>query len=198
MNNLKKNNLIKLAALSGMVFLGTGLAQATTIKSPITSTLTITTNSHLTSNVTCTVTGAPCIKFGAPNIKLNLNGFKMTGNGGPNSCVSNDAENGIDTNLKNNVSIVGPGLVRQFNGSGIVVSGNYSSVEGVAETRICENGIRVTGSHDEIEGNSISLASLVTIGSFAGIDLDGPGAFNNILNNEVVGEGKIGEGSLWG
>ena len=107
------------AALSG--FLGTGLAQATTIPSTISSTLTITTDSHLTGNVACTVTGAPCIKFGANGIKLKLNGFIITGNGGRNSCTLNFTDTGIDTNLKNNVSIQGPGLVsdwRSFVGGG--------------------------------------------------------------------------------
>jgi hypothetical protein len=69
------------AALSGMVFFGTGLAQATTIPATISSTLTISTNSQLTVDVACKVIGAPCIVFGAPGITLNLNGHTMTGNG---------------------------------------------------------------------------------------------------------------------
>jgi len=180
------------AALSGMVFFGTGLAQATTIPSTISSTLTITTDSHLTSNVRCTVTGAPCIKFGAPGIKLNLNGFIITGNGGRNSCASNFVENAIETNSKNNVSIQGPGLVRRFNGFGIVVTGDHSSVEGVAITSICAEGIRVFGSYNEVEGNSISRVSLdVTIPNhgFTGIFLGAPGGHNRVLNNEAVGAG---------
>src|SRR3984893_16074338 len=116
------------AALSGMVFLGTGLAQATTIPPTISSTLTISTDSHLTSNVSCTVTGAPCIKFGAPGIKLNLNGFIITGNGGRNSCASNFVENAIETNSKNNVSIQGPGVVRGLNGVWRMVEGEQLSV----------------------------------------------------------------------
>ena len=117
MNNLTKNILTKLAALSGMVFLGTGLAQATSIPPTISSTLTITTDSHLTSNVSCTVTGAPCIQFGAPGIKLNLNGFVITGNAGRNTCATNFVENAIDTNSENSVFIQGPGLVRNSTAS---------------------------------------------------------------------------------
>jgi len=180
------------AALSGMVFLGTGLAQATTIPPTISSTLTISTDGHLTSNVRCTVTGAPCIKFGAPGIKLNLNGFIITGNGGRNSCASNFVENAIETNSKNNVSIQGPGLVRRFNGFGIVVTGDHSSVEGVAITSICAEGIRVFSSYNEVEGNSISRVSLdVTIPNhgFTGIFLGAPGGHNRVLNNEAVGAG---------
>ena len=91
----------------------------------------------LTSNVSCTVTGVPSIKFGAPGIKLNLNGFVITGNGGRISCASNFVESAIETNSENNVFIQGPGLVRRFNGFGIVVTGDHSSVEGVAITSIC-------------------------------------------------------------
>jgi len=142
----------------------------------------------LTSNVSCTVTGAPCIKFGAPGIKLNLNGFIITGNGGRNSCASNFVENAIETNSKNNVSIQGPGLVRRFNGFGIVVTGDHSSVEGVAITSICAEGIRVFGSYNEVEGNSISRVSLdVTIPShgFTGIFLGAPD--NNLCEVSLVG-----------
>ncbi|MGH6822583.1 MAG: right-handed parallel beta-helix repeat-containing protein [Methylocella sp.] len=192
MNNLTKKNLTKLAALSGTVFFGTGLAQATTIPATISSTLTVSTDSHLTSNVSCTVTGAPCIKFGAPGIKLNLNGFIITGNGGRNTCTLNFTDTGIDTNLQNNVFIQGPGLVRRFNFVDIVVSGNNSSVEGVAITSSCLEGIRVFGSRNEVEGNSISRAGLDNslVGHFAaGIFVAAPGGNNRILNNEVVGAG---------
>jgi hypothetical protein len=59
-------NLTKLAVLTGFVFFG-GAAQATTIPSTITSTpLTITTDSQLTGNVSCTVpANTDCIIFGA-------------------------------------------------------------------------------------------------------------------------------------
>jgi parallel beta-helix repeat protein len=140
--------------------------------------------------VSCKVPGAACIKFGAPGIKLNLNGFIITGNGGRNSCASNFAENAIDTNLQNNVFIQGPGLVRKFNGFGIVVTGNNSSVEGIAITSICAEGIRVFGSYNEVEGNSVSRVSLdVTLlnHGFTGIFLGNPGGHNRVLNNEVVG-----------
>ncbi|HEY4847408.1 MAG TPA: right-handed parallel beta-helix repeat-containing protein [Methylocella sp.] len=177
------------AALSGMAFLGTGLAQATTIPATISSTLTISTDSQLTSNVRCTVTGAPCILFGAPGITLKLNGFTMTGNGVSRaSCTLAFGETGIDTNGKNNVSIEGPGVVTRFNDIGIVVSGNNSEVEGVAITSSCREGIRVLGSYNGVVGNSVSRASLS--GSFfTGIFLSNPGGNNRVLHNEFVGAG---------
>jgi parallel beta-helix repeat protein len=187
-------NLTKLAVLSGMVFLGTGVAQATTIPATISTTLTITTNSQLTVDVACTVTGAPCIQFGAPGITLNLNGHTITGNGFQDSCTLNFGEFGIFTNGNNNVFIIGPGLVRRFNGYGIVVSGNNSLVGGVAVTSICAEGIHVVGSYNVVEGNSISRVSLDTSianHGFTGIFLGAPGGNNLVLNNEAVAAGPF-------
>lgn len=187
------------AALSGMVFFGTGLAQATTIPATISSTLTITTDSQLTGNVICGITTAnPCIKFGNPGIKLKLNGFSMTGQGKRDSCTLTEGpggapgQSGIDTNGKNNVSIEGPGLVTRFNDIGIVVSGNHSEVEGVAITSSCREGIRVTGSYNEVGGNSVSRASL-SGDFFTGIFLSGDfgGGHNKVLHNEFVGAGPV-------
>jgi parallel beta-helix repeat protein len=179
-----KHNLTKLALLTGFVVLG-GAANATTIPSTISSTLTITTNSKLTTNVSCAVpAGAACIQFGASNITLNLSGFTMKGTAPSSaSCTPNGGQNGIDTNGKNNAAVRGPGLVTQFNGLGIVVSGNNSSVEGVAMTSICSEAITVSGSYNEIEGNSISRAvANPNIGAGV-ITLVGNG--NRILHNEV-------------
>jgi hypothetical protein len=184
-------------ALPGMVLLGTGVAQATDITGTIPSTLTITTDSQLTGNVICGVTTAnPCIKFGNPGIKLKLNGFSMTGQGKRDSCTLTEGpggapgQSGIDTNGKKNVSIEGPGVVTRFNDIGIVVSGNNSSVQGVAITSSCREGIRVLGSYNAVVGNSISRASLS--GSFfTGIFLSNPGGHNSVLHNEVVGAGPV-------
>jgi len=54
-------------------------AQATDIGGTISSTLTITEDSQLVDDVTCTVTAAACIAFGASGVTLDLNGFTMTG-----------------------------------------------------------------------------------------------------------------------
>ena len=80
-----------------------GPASAMDIKGTISSTLTITENSQLTGNVTCTAAGASCIKFGADNITLKLNGFSITGLADPAkgcgaiSDTTTSGENGIDT-----------------------------------------------------------------------------------------------------
>jgi hypothetical protein len=44
----------------------------------LSSTLTIKNDSQHVGNVTCSVTGAPCIAFGASGISLKLNGFSIT------------------------------------------------------------------------------------------------------------------------
>jgi hypothetical protein len=75
--------------------------------------------SRLVGDVTCQVTGAPCIAFGAPNIALNLNGFTVTGPNDPaTACkgVSVGTETGIGSNGQNNVGVRGPGLVQRFQG----------------------------------------------------------------------------------
>ena len=52
---------------------------AANISGTITATRTIMENSKLVDDVTCTVTGAPCIAFGASGLTLDLNGFSITG-----------------------------------------------------------------------------------------------------------------------
>src|SRR5438093_1287253 len=71
-------SLVATAAL-----LSTGVASADDISGLITTTRTITANSRLVGDVTCRVTGAPCILFGSSHIELRLNGFTMTGQANP-------------------------------------------------------------------------------------------------------------------
>jgi hypothetical protein len=56
-------------------------AHADDISGVISATRTITRDSQLVGNVTCTVTGAACIVVGAPGITLDLGGFSITGQG---------------------------------------------------------------------------------------------------------------------
>ena len=64
-------------------------AAAADISGPIASTRVITENSRLVGDVTCTVTGAPCITFGAPHIELRLHD---DGTGGCDERVSRDQD----------------------------------------------------------------------------------------------------------
>jgi hypothetical protein len=155
---------IKLPIMTSGVVLSllfiSGTASATNISGTISSTLTITDNSQLVGNVTCTVTGAPCISFGASGISLKLNGFSMTGQGDPiNGCGGAQVagESGILINGLRGVVIQGPGIVQRFRFEGIQILGGSSRVlvTLVTASTNCRSGIFVGASSDnEIEANT--------------------------------------------
>src|SRR5579872_234208 len=104
----------------------------------ITGQITIIGNTWLTGNVSCQVTGAACIVFGANNISLKLNGYTITGQGEARgsstwgTCPSETpSERAIDTDLRNSVTILGPGLVGEVREVGILVTGKNSLVQNV-------------------------------------------------------------------
>jgi type 1 fimbria pilin len=78
-------NRMMLSALAVLaLFVCAGRAEATDISGHITTTVTITDDSQLVGDVTCTVpltaSGAnPCIAFGADHINLRLNGHTIMG-----------------------------------------------------------------------------------------------------------------------
>src|SRR5262249_44095537 len=96
-----------------------------TITGTINSTRILTQTARLTGDVTCTVTGGPCILIAAPDIKLKLNGFTVTGQGdASNGCQGTNTanENGISVNNQTDVTIEGPGLVQRFRAIGILLA----------------------------------------------------------------------------
>jgi len=121
-------------------------AQATDISGTIATTLTIYDNSRLVGDVTCTVTGAPCIAFGAPGLTLKLNGFTMTGRANLQTpCATpGPGEVGIDiTSLADDV-ILGPGIVQGFRQFGIRLRGaTGATVKRVTANSNCSSGIFV-------------------------------------------------------
>jgi hypothetical protein len=125
-----------------------GVASATDIGGTISTTLTITDDSQLVDDVTCTVTGAPCIVIGA-SVTLELNGFTMTGQADPQTACNGagtGSEIGIDINGQTGFSIRGPGLVKQFRGFGIrLLNSTGGTVVGVTTSTNCFSGIFVTG-----------------------------------------------------
>jgi parallel beta-helix repeat protein len=151
------------AAFLGALFVCAGSAHARDIGGTISTTLMITEDSQLVDDVTCTVTGLPCIAIGAPHVTLELNGFTITGqgdaqtacNGGPATFVTTALEDGIDLNAQTDVAIHGPGLIQQFRGPGIFL--NKSSgvrVTGVTVSTNCLSGILVGGGSDnDLRGN---------------------------------------------
>src|SRR5262245_7984655 len=79
-----RNKLVRWSAtLLGALFALVSVVHAADIGGAISTTLTITEGSQLVDDVTCAVTGAPCIVIGAPNVRLELNGFTMTGQADP-------------------------------------------------------------------------------------------------------------------
>jgi hypothetical protein len=122
---------------------------ATDISGTITTTLTITDDSKLVSDVTCTVTGAACIAFGAGGLTLDLNGFSLTGLGDPQtgcSGASTAGEIGILANGLKDVIIRGPGRVEQFRNFGIqLLNTTGGTVADVTVATNCMSGIFVSG-----------------------------------------------------
>lgn len=143
-----------------------GFAQAAEISGTISTTMTITEDSQLVGDVTCTVAGAPCISIGASHVTLDLNGFTMTGQADPETGCSGGPptfvppfEDGIDVNApQTGVTIRGPGLIQRFRDSGIFL--NKSS--GVTVTRVtastnCLSGILVGGGSGHVFERNVSV-----------------------------------------
>jgi hypothetical protein len=138
-----------------------GIAQATDISGTITATLTIMETSRLVDDVTCTVTGAPCIAFGASGLTLDLNGFSVTGQGDPQTACGGSSigsEVGIMVNAVNNVVIRGPGVVQRFRNIGILLNNSTgSTVTGVTSSTNCASGIMLEGGSGHLLENNISV-----------------------------------------
>jgi len=148
------------------LFMCAGSAYAADISGTIATTLTITDNSRLVGDVTCTVTGAPCIAFGAPGLTLDLNGYSMTGladpqvacSGGPTLAMPTmPPENGITVDTLSGATILGPGLVQQFRNAGIFLNNSTGvTVTGVTSSTNCLSGILVGGgSGHDLSGNTL-------------------------------------------
>jgi len=136
-----------------------GAAFAEDISGLISSTRTIREDSRLVGDVTCTVTGAPCIQFGSPHIELRLNGFTMTGRADASTGCSGARtgnEHGISSNGQTDVIVRGPGIVQRFRAVGIFFAGTLlGRVTGITTTTNCQSGIQVnpTSSQITLESN---------------------------------------------
>ena len=136
-------------------------AQATDINGIISTTLTITDNSRLVGDVTCTVTGAPCIAFGASGLTLDLNGYSITGQGDPvTACGGSQTGNevGILVNALQNIVIRGLGVVQRFRNQGIMVNNSTGvTLTGVTMSTNCLSGVIVVGGSGHLLENNISV-----------------------------------------
>jgi hypothetical protein len=187
-----KTFVLSVTLMAGLVVMATGWGQAESLAGMITTTRTLTQDTDLVGDVTCTVSGAPCLVFGAPGIQLRLHGHTITGQGSPDRCPSGVlfGEVGIHTKGQAGVSIVGPGLVRRFRGYGILVNSDRSTVRQVVVASSCLTGIVVFGRDNRVEQTTVVRAALVGPG-FAGIFCSGDGG-HRLRHNEVVSGGGPG------
>jgi hypothetical protein len=184
-----KTFALSVTLMAGLVIMATGWGRAESLGGIITTTYTLTQDTDLAGDVTCTVSGAPCLAFGAPGIQLRLHGHTITGQGRPDRCPSGVVfgEVGIHTKTQAGVSIEGPGLVRRFREHGILVNGDHSAVRQVVVASSCVTGVVVFGRDNRVEQTTVVRAALVGPG-FAGIFCSGDGG-HRLRHNEVVSGG---------
>ena len=156
----RKKVLVRLASLPVALLVWAGSAQAADISGTISTTLTISENSKLVGDVTCTVSGAPCIALSS-GVTLDLNGFTMTGLGDSQTgCTGTSIANevGIDVNAQSNVVIRGPGLVQRFRNMGIrFLNSTGATVTGVTMSTNCSSGIILQGGSDHVVEGNVSV-----------------------------------------
>ena len=147
------------------LFLCVGSAYAADISGTIATTLTIAENSRLVGDVTCTVSGLPCLDIAASNVTLDLNGFSVTGLADPQTgCAGSNGsgtEQGIRVLNQTGVAILGPGIVQRFRNFGIVINGSTGThVTGVTTATNCSSGIFLNGGASlSLVENNISIAN---------------------------------------
>lgn len=135
-------------------------AEAAKISGAISTTMAITEDSELVGDVTCTVTGVPCLDIVSSNVTLDLKGFSITGQGDPQTGCSGSSgsgsEQGIRILAQAGVTVRGPGIVQRFRNFGIVINASTgTTVTGVTTSTNCNSGIFLNGgaSLSVLEGN---------------------------------------------
>ena len=175
----KESEMLRLKQIARTAFLGALVVSASSVHAAdiggtISSTLTITEDSQLVDDVTCTVTGAACIAFGAASVTLDLNGFTMTGLADPaTACVGMtppSGEFGIFVNGFNNVTIRGPGLVQRFRAQGVQLNNSSgSTVRDVTSSTNCFSGFQVNNGSNNLLENNVSIRNSNAVAACGGI-----------------------------
>jgi hypothetical protein len=166
---------IQLAWPVALSILCAGTALASKISGTIGSTMTITEDSELVGNVTCTVSGLPCLDIVASNVTLELNGFSITGLGDPQTGCAGSANPGTEHGIRilgqTGVMIHGPGIVQRFRDQGIVINGSTgTTVTGVTTSTNCNSGIIVNGGSSlSVLENNISIRNGTLLAPCGGI-----------------------------
>ena len=151
-----------LVALTSVLLLCTARTQATEISGTISTTLTLMDDSELIGDVTCDVpltmpAANPCISFGADHITLRLNGHTISGPVTPPTGCSVPTDSmygvGIAAIDRNDVKIVGPGIIQHFERWGILLglTGHPSTqvtVKKVTVFRNCWSGMQTLSTSD--------------------------------------------------
>ena len=180
-----------------------GRAQAANLPAKISTTITITEDSQLVSDVTCavplTVAGAnPCIAFGKDNIKLQLNGHTITGPVDPPTGCSLPSDAmfgvGVEASGRTGVIIEGPGVIQKFERWGILLlSSSAVTVTKVTANRNCWSGMQTidTANSNFVEDTWINNAAGSNGAACGGICLDGASNNNRMLNSKFYGNGSL-------
>jgi len=169
MKNRRSLACFAISVLALMICAGTSQAAETKISGTISKTVTLTQDSELVGDVTCKVVGGPCIAFGAGGIKLRLNSFTMTGTS-PGCTPATSFDDGMDVIQTSDVTILGPGLIRNFGGFGIFLASESDvQIRGITVTDSCFSGIFLGAVTDsEIEGNTSVRNSIGSEGAPCG------------------------------
>jgi hypothetical protein len=137
-----------------------GAQPNTELSGTITTTLDVTRDTRLVGDVTCAVTGAPCIRIAASGVALRLEGFSISGQADPvTGCggASTANEHGIAISGQRAVDIRGPGIVQRFRGQGIQITAGSTRVlvREVTTSTNCLSGIIITNgaSNNDLEAN---------------------------------------------
>ena len=162
------------AACHGALLACATTAQAADIGGTISRTVTITENSQLVDDVTCTVTGGACITFGASGVTLDLNGFTMTGLADPAKACAGitppGGEFGIFVNGFSNVTIHGPGLIQRFRAQGILLNGSSgSTITDVTTSTNCASGFQLNNGSNNLLESNISVRNASPVAPCGGI-----------------------------
>jgi parallel beta-helix repeat protein len=194
--------LIAVLAFGTQLFVGSETASAADISGTISSTRTITEDSQLVGNVTCTVTGAACLTFGASGIALRLNGFSITGQANPDTGCGGaftQGEGGINVDNQRGVIIQGPGVVQRFRANGIrLLNSSRVLVTRVTMSTNCLSGIIVqTGASDNVLDANIIVRNGTATVATGGIWLLNASR-NQVRGNLVTGNGYAAQGSNFG
>jgi hypothetical protein len=158
---MTRRNIPAVAAALAALFVFEGGAHARDISGTIGTTLTVTEDSRLVGDVTCTVSGAACLAFGASGVTLDLNGFTMTGLGDSQTgCggTQTAGEFGIDVNGQKGILIRGPGVVQRFRFEGLrILNSTGVTVTGLTVSTNCRSGIFVSGGSENLVENNVSV-----------------------------------------